>query len=120
MAFYVDSIQPDENRNHAMGYPVGCLAIGYSIGNFLAGYIADLFSYETAFRVAAFLSLICVAIISSFEVPATQQTRKRDLAIKLEFGDSLKAVWEPNMAGVVIVALFLNLLHQVGNVFLPL
>ena len=34
MAFYVDSLAPDENRNHAMGYYVGCLAMGYSTGNF--------------------------------------------------------------------------------------
>src|SRR5262245_38278920 len=37
MAFYVDSLAPDENRNHAMGYYVGTLAMGYSTGNFLAG-----------------------------------------------------------------------------------
>src|SRR5262245_9312217 len=37
MAFYVDSLAPDENRNHAMGYYVGTLALGYSTGNFLAG-----------------------------------------------------------------------------------
>ena len=37
MAFYVDSLAPDENRNHAMGYYVGSLAIGYSTGNFSVG-----------------------------------------------------------------------------------
>src|SRR5216110_2750767 len=29
MAFYVDSLPPEENRNHAMGYYVGTLALGY-------------------------------------------------------------------------------------------
>src|SRR5207253_4094712 len=32
MAFYVDSLPPEENRNHAMGYYVGTLALGYSTG----------------------------------------------------------------------------------------
>ena len=41
MAFYVDSLAPDENRNHAMGYYVGTLALGYSTGNFFGGLIAD-------------------------------------------------------------------------------
>ena len=28
---YVDSLAPDENRNHAMGYYVGTLAVGYVV-----------------------------------------------------------------------------------------
>jgi predicted MFS family arabinose efflux permease len=42
MAFFVDSLAPEENRNHAIGYYVGCLAAGYSTGNFFGGLIADL------------------------------------------------------------------------------
>ncbi len=34
MAFYVDSLAPDENRNHAMGYYVGTLASGVFDGKF--------------------------------------------------------------------------------------
>ena len=34
MAFYVDSLAPDENRNHAMGYYVGSLALGLLHGKF--------------------------------------------------------------------------------------
>ena len=41
MAFYVDSLAPEENRNHAMGYYVGSLALGYSTGNFFGGLTAD-------------------------------------------------------------------------------
>jgi hypothetical protein len=37
MAFYVDSLAPEENRSHAMGYYVGSLALGYSTGNFFGG-----------------------------------------------------------------------------------
>ena len=53
MAFYVDSLAPDENRNHAMGYYVGTLALGYSTGNFLGGLMADHFGYGATFQVAA-------------------------------------------------------------------
>ena len=45
MAFYVDSLAPDENRNHAMGYYVGSLAMGYSTGNFFGGLVADHWGY---------------------------------------------------------------------------
>src|SRR5215471_15596275 len=63
MAFYVDSLAPDENRNHAMGYYVGTLALGYSTGNFFGGLMADHFGYGPTFQAAAFLSLVPVALL---------------------------------------------------------
>ena len=56
MAFYVDSLAPDENRNHAIGYYVGCLAMGYSTGNFFGGLIADHWGYSWTFQLGALLS----------------------------------------------------------------
>jgi predicted MFS family arabinose efflux permease len=58
MAFYVDSLPPEENRNHAMGYYVGTLAVGYSTGNFFGGLIADHLGYRITFQLAAYLSLL--------------------------------------------------------------
>jgi predicted MFS family arabinose efflux permease len=121
MAFYVDSLAPDENRNHAMGYYVGCLAAGYSIGNFLAGYIADHFGYDVTFVAAALLSVVGILPVWILRESAGEgkATEKKAGQAKLGLG-TLRAILEPKMAGVVIVALFLNALHQVGNVFLPL
>ena len=53
LAFYVDSLARDENRNHAMGYYVGSLALGYSTGNFFGGLIADHLSYHWIFWLGA-------------------------------------------------------------------
>jgi predicted MFS family arabinose efflux permease len=39
---------------------------------------------------------------------------------KLTWSESLKALVEPELATVVIVAMFLNLLHQMGGVFISL
>ena len=121
MAFYVDSLPADENRSHAMGYYVGCLAVGYSIGNFLAGYIADRFGYEVTFYVAALLALFAFVLIALIKVSESQHPKEEKTpAAALGFGRALRALVEPEVAGVVVVALFLNMLHQVGNVFLPL
>ena len=122
MAFYVDSLPPDENRNHAMGYYVGSLAVGYSTGNFFAGYLADRFGYEITFHVAALMSFVCPALIWFVGDSSKREIvkEKKPPAAKVGLRKSIQTVLEPNMAGVVIVALFLNLLHQVGNVFLPL
>jgi predicted MFS family arabinose efflux permease len=122
MAFYVDSLAPDENRNHAMGYYVGTLALGYSTGNFFGGLMADHFGYGPTFQAAALLSLVPVALLWFLHRPGGQRigpTKEKSKA-KLTVGDSLKALVEPELATVVIVALFLNLLHQMSGVFISL
>lgn len=122
MAFYVDSLAPEENRNHAMGYYVGSLALGYSTGNFFGGLIADHWGYALAFQLGAALSLVAIALLwflrgaNHVEGPAGGARRPG----KLTWAESLKALVEPELAIVVIVAMFLNLLHQMGGVFISL
>jgi predicted MFS family arabinose efflux permease len=122
MAFYVDSLSPEENRNHAMGYYVGCLAVGYSTGNFLGGWIADHWGYSWTFQLGALLSFVAVALLWFLHGPsgdgAVQGKAKE--AAKLSLRESGRALLEPELATVVLVALFLNLLHQMGGVFISL
>ena len=122
MAFYVDSLAPDENRNHAMGYYVGTLAIGYSTGNFFGGLIADHWGYALTFQLGALLSLVSVALLWLLHGPdGTGEARPiAKPAVKLTPKESLKALLDPELATVVIVALFLNLLHQMSGVFISL
>jgi MFS transporter, DHA1 family, multidrug resistance protein len=122
MAFYVDSLARDENRNHAMGYYVGSLALGYSTGNFLGGLIADHWGYAWTFQLGALLSPVSVGLLWLLHGPGgpgeRKVTGKGDA--KLASRESLRALLEPELATVVIVALFLNLLHQMGGVFISL
>jgi predicted MFS family arabinose efflux permease len=121
LAFYIGSLPPDEDRNHAMGYYAGSLALGYSTGNFLAGYIADRFGYETTFQLAALLSLLCAGLLFTLGSGPSETRRKGESPpAGLHWVQSLKAAWEPKLVAVAVVALFLNLLHQMANVFLPL
>jgi MFS transporter, DHA1 family, multidrug resistance protein len=122
MAFYVDSLPPDENRNHAMGYYVGTLALGYSTGNFFGGLIADHFGYGITFQVAAFLSLIPCLLLWLFRGTAAhgENKAKGKSGAKFTSKASWKALLEPELAAVVITALFLNLLQQMGGVFISL
>jgi predicted MFS family arabinose efflux permease len=122
MAFYVDSLAPDENRNHAMGYYVGTLALGYSTGNFFGGLLADHFGYRSTFQVAALLSFVAVALLWFLHEPGGQRSSRANEKpkAKLTVRDSFKALVEPELATVVIVALFLNLLHQMSGVFISL
>lgn len=121
LAFYIGSLPPDEDRNHAMGYYAGSLALGYSTGNFLAGYIADRFGYETTFQLAALLSLLCAGLLFTLGSGPSETRRKGESPPDgVHWVQSLKAAWEPKLVAVAVVALFLNLLHQMANVFLPL
>jgi predicted MFS family arabinose efflux permease len=122
MAFYVDSLAPDENRNHAMGYYVGSLAMGYSTGNFFGGLVADHWGYAATFQLGAFVSLIGVGLLWLFNRPmaAAGKTGGLKSGGKLTWAESLKALLEPELATVVIVALFLNVVHQMGSVFISL
>jgi predicted MFS family arabinose efflux permease len=122
MAFYVDSLAPDENRNHAMGYYVGSLAMGYSTGNFFGGLIADHWGYDATFQLGALLSLVSVGLLWILQGPsgAGATHAKGKEGAKLTSRASLKALLEPELATVVIVALFLNLVHQMGGVFISL
>jgi DHA1 family multidrug resistance protein-like MFS transporter len=122
MAFYVESLAPAENRSHAMGYYVGTLALGYSTGNVFGGLMADHLGYDPTFQLAAFLSLVPVALLWFLHPPTSEDagTMKEKPRPKLTFRESFKALLEPELATVVIVALFLNLLHQMGGVFISL
>jgi DHA1 family multidrug resistance protein-like MFS transporter len=121
LAFYVDSLAPDENRNHAMGYYVGGLAAGYSIGNFGAGYWADRYGYDATFYATALLALAAAALLWLIRgAPGPAEPERKSSPGAATLATSLRAVLEPDLASVLIVALFLNLLHQIGNVFLPL
>ena len=122
MAFYVDSLAPDENRNHAMGYYVGCLAVGYSTGNFFGGLTADHWGYGATFQLGALLSLVSIALLWTLDGPivAANGATSAKAKAKLKSKASLKALLEPQLCTVVIVAMFLNLLHQMGGVFISL
>ncbi len=122
LAFFVDALPSDEDRHHALGYYTGCLAVGYSAGGFAAGYVADKLGYAATFRFASLLGLLCIALFFILRPSPSRRTatdaRKEKTAQTVLA--SLKSLLDPGMATIVVVALFLNLLHQLGNSFFPL
>ncbi len=122
LAFYVDSLEPGENRNHAMGYYVGGLALGYSAGGFIGGWVADHWGYALTFQLAGALSLVSVGLLWTLHerdgtaMEMVKPKAREPLTIK----KALAALLEPELAVVLIVALFLNLLHQMSSVFISL
>src|SRR6185503_18834762 len=100
MAFFVDSLDADENRNHAIGYYVGSLAMGYSTGNFLGGLTADYWGYASTFQLGALLSFISVALLWLLHGPGYvgESKAKAKESAKLTARESLKVLLEPELA----------------------
>lgn len=121
LAFFVDALPPDEDRRHAMGYYAGCLAIGYSTGGFAAGYVTDKLGYFAAFTAASLLGLLCLAMLFFLsQPPAKAAAPSRVAATTPPLLEALKSVLEPKVAAMVVIHLFLNMMHQLGMIFLPL
>ncbi len=122
LAFFVDRLPPDEDRHHAMGYYAGALAIGHSSGGLVAGMIADRFGYANSFRFAALVALTALAILPFLKSPASPKT-KGELdrpKIRPTLKQSLRAAINPQVGTIVVVAVFLNMIHQLHTAFIPL
>ena len=119
LAFYVDSLPPGENRNHAIGYYVGSLSLGYSTGSFFGGFLADHFGYGLTFQTAAFVSVIPIALLLLSSSSGESLGKGRETS-KVTLKESFRAILEPELAIIVIVALFINVSHQMGSIFISL
>lgn len=123
LALFVESLPSGADRSHAIGYYAGCMAVGFSSGSFMGGFIADRWGYPATFQFAALLAGFALAaflvLTSRIEARvgagAGRAEYRQGPALK-----SLKIILEPKMATIAVVALFLNMLHQMGTAFFPL
>lgn len=121
-AFFVDALPVGENRHHAMGYYAGALAVGYSLGGFATGYVADRLGYAVAFWFASLIVLgsLSLFLILARPVPLRTGGGPAETMTVGSLLEALKSVRNPAIATDVVVALFLNMLHQIGSTFFPL
>lgn len=121
-AFFVDALPPGENRHHAMGYYAGSMALGHSAGSLAVGHIADRLGYTAAFQFGVLAALLALVLILFLAHPPPARTGEGLLRAGSTRNvlESFRNLADSAVAAVVIVALFLNLLHQIGAVFLPL
>lgn len=125
LAFFVESLPVATDRSHAMGYYSGCLAIGYSSGGFAAGYVSDHWGYIASFRLAAVLALFALTMLLCLtQTPSRRATHSPPrVPGSLSLVQQLKSsgvFLNPKMGAIVVVALFVNLVHQMGTAFFPL
>jgi predicted MFS family arabinose efflux permease len=87
----------------------------------MGGFVGDRLGHIATFDFGALLALSCLPILfylkwrpASPGKPELQERRSPGVF------DSLKNTLDPKIAAVMVVALFLNIIHQMGSVFLPL
>jgi predicted MFS family arabinose efflux permease len=121
-AFFMDALPAGENRHHAMGYYAGALSLGYSFGGLVAGYVADRLGYAAAFWFSALVALFSLTLFLFLgrPAPAKKEDRPSGSDGTHTIFQSLRSLAHPGIAAIVIVALFLNMLHQIGSTFFPL
>ena len=122
LAFFVESLDPDEDRYHAMGYYSGAMAIGHSIGGLAVGMVADRFGYLSSFRFAALVASSALALFVILRPSTSGQKEEGSLRAvnRPTLKQSLQAIINPQMATIVVIAVFLNMTHQLHTAFIPL
>ncbi len=121
LAYFVESLPPNEDRHHAMGYYSGTLAVGHSSGGLLAGVVADRYGYVMSFWSLALVALcgLVLFLLIRFTPSRPRDPSKREEKMPT-LRQTLQAIINPQMAIIVVIAIFLNMLHQLHVTFLPL
>lgn len=123
LALFIDGLDVLSSRHHAMGYYTGCLAVGHSLGSVCSGYVADHLGYKLTFFMGAVVALAAAGIILALSSPRPRSVPADPAAARAEAARKrfrLSLLADPKITLLVLVAMFLNLLLQLGNAFFPL
>ena len=113
LALFTDGLPPGRARQRALGYYMAGIAVGYSLGAFLAGVIADWFGTTPAFLLAA--GFAAVALIGVPPRPSPTGT-----AAPQEEPFRLRTLGHPRLLAVVVVSFTLSMAFMYWNTYLPL
>lgn len=125
LAFFIDALPPGSPRPRAMGIYGGGMAAGYTIGNLTGGLLADRLGYGGAFAIGALFWLAGMSqaftrapareaehAVGNPAAPATTGPRG--------FRAMLRALRDPGVVDVTMLAFQLNAILMIGGTFFPL
>jgi MFS family permease len=126
LAYFIDALPPGSSRPRAMGFYGGGMAAGYTIGNLSGGLVADALGYGGAFACGALFWVGGLAQVltrpPAAHLPA-QMPGDPAAAPKRSthsFGAMLRALRDPAVVDVSMLAFQLNAILMIGGVFFPL
>lgn len=112
-ALFTEGLPPGRARQHALGYYTAGIAVGYSLGAFVAGYAADWLGTPSAFLLA-----VAFGVVSLLGVPPRPVAGAPPPAPEPPL--RLAALRHPRLLSVAAVAFSLFISFQFWNTYLPL
>lgn len=126
LAMFMDTVPSGTDRARAMAMYAGALAGGHTVGNLVGGFAGDLLGYATAFELGAAMALGSLVILwmdrydASAEAPARKKDQGEPLPFRARVASTVRAMSEPRLVIIAMVAFLLNFLHSMISTFFPL
>jgi predicted MFS family arabinose efflux permease len=122
LAMLMDLVPAGGSRHRAMGFYAGCTSAGHMVGSLCGGVGGDNFGFELGFRLASGLAVLALIILL---VDRTALLRRVDEGMErsragLSLSVRLKALTEPKVVELSIVALLSTFFQSVLMTFFPL
>ncbi len=99
------------SRARSMSIFTAMMAGGYTIGNLMGGFLADWLGYSATFTAVAIFPLLAAALGTSAGSHAARATTKQRWIVMLA---------RPEVRGVLLLSVAVNLLHQSWGTLFPL
>lgn len=126
LAYFIDALPPGSSRPWAMGFYGGGMAAGYTIGNLSGGLAADWLGYGGAFACGALFWVGGLAqVLTRQSAVHMLEQASGDAAAPSKrsahsFGAILRALRDPAVVDVSMLAFQLNAILMIGGTFFPL
>ena len=125
LAFFIDTQASGTSRARAMALYGGGMAAGYTLGNLSGGLVGDLLGYPGAFTLGALFWTggICQVLTSAaHKVTSSEPAHARPTERSGPRGPAamLRALRDPAVVGVTMMAFQLNAILTIGGTFFPL
>lgn len=127
LAMYIDSLPRTADRHRAMAFYAGALAAGHTVGNLVGGIAGDVLGYAPAFQIGSammFASLIFLFLDRPGQLVSVESAPAKTPSVRLPLRErlavSLRAMAEPHVVALSLVAFLLNFLQGLISTFFPL
>ncbi len=127
LALFIDLLPPGANRHHALGYFTAALSLGFTLGQAIAGFVADWSGFGWAFAAAALPPLLATLWVDApppgeRPAPAGQPAAPHDRSAHgwARLATPLRALASPGVLPMALLGFFLAFFLNVSSTFMPL
>jgi MFS family permease len=121
LALFMDLLPPNAARHHAMGYFMGALGAGFTLGQAIGGFAADWYGYGWAFALAAAPPLLALLLVDAPpSTPPSVASRTAGGGVRAGIRHGLRALAMPGIASIALLGFFLAFFLNLSSTFMPL